>query len=640
LLTGLAYQVVGVTPPGFRDPMGVSSGVDIGVWRTPGFNAPDGFRSGRSWVGFGRLAGGTTLDRSASELTTLGEDLAAEWPEENTDRGFRPVPIRVWLTGPVRTTVLTLAGSVLVILLVACANIANLLLARALQKQRELAVRVALGASGGRLLRASMAEALVLSAAGGIVGAALAFAGLDAVVALAGGWIPQLEDASVDGRMLGFAALAAAVTGLTFGTIPGLRARSAAAAGWARGGGDGQGESRLRRGLVVLEVASAVVLLFGAGLFVRTFVALQQEELGIDTEGLVSMEMSDAGWVDLNEEAGAARWDEILAAVGAVPGVSAVGAIDIVPLEDSYSCDGTRRLDLPPPGPGEGMCTEVRAFLPGAFEAMGIGLVDGRRPDGRDRALGERSVWLSEEAVERLWPERGVRPLGSRLQIHSEEFVVAGIVTDVRHFGPARPVQPMVYLPAHQEPWNGVSRGLALVASIDGSVGDAIGRIRSAVSAAAPGVPVGDVRSGAQLAAGRVAAPRFRLALAVGFATATLVIALVGLGGLTSFSVSRRRREIGVRKALGARSHEIRRMVLLESFGLLGLGLLLGVAAALPLGFALSRFLHSVRPWDPVTLAGVALFMAVAVAAASYPSALRAAREDPADALRTGESSA
>ncbi|NNM32545.1 MAG: ABC transporter permease [Gemmatimonadetes bacterium] len=636
-LNGRPYQVLGVTPQGFRDPVGDSDGAAIGVWRTPAFHAADGFRSGRSWVALARLEDGTTLGDAESELIRLGAELSAEWPEENSERGFRPVPLRTWLTGPVRTTVLLLAGSVLLILLVACANVANLLLARALPKRNELAVRVALGASGRRILRAALLEALVLSAVGGAVGVLMAYLGLDLVVSLAGSWIPQLEDAAVDGRVLAFAALAAVATGVVFGTIPGLNAKRMALS--ARGATAERRESRLRRGLVVLEVATAVVLLFGAGLFVRTFVALQREDVGVEIEGLVTMELSDAGWIDLDEVGGGALWDQILTSVRSLPGVSSAGAIDIVPLADSWSCDGTRRLDLPPPEPGRGTCTEVRTFLPGSFEALGMGLLSGRRPDGRDGAGGDRSVWISEETARALWPDGDGDPVGAGLQIHAESWTVAGIVTDVRPFGPDQPVQPMTYLPAHQEPWNGVSRGLTVVARVHDSQSGMEREIRDAIYGVAPGVPVGNVRSGEQLAAGRVEGPRFRVALAVAFGGAALLIALVGLSGLTSFSVHRRRKEMGVRMVVGAHPSQVLRMVLGESLALLGLGLGLGILACLPLGAALSRFLHSVRPWDPITLGAVALVMALTVVLACYPAALRAARADPAHALRSdGES--
>ena len=633
-LNGRPYEVVGVTPPGFRDPLGDSDGVVVGVWRTPSFNAADGFRSGRSWTALARLADGRSLAGSAAELQSLGEDLAAEWPEENSDRGFRPVELRTWLTGPVQTTVLLLAAGVLLILLVACANVANLLLARGLPKQAELSMRVALGASGGRILRAALLEALVLSFVGGAVGVGLAYLGLDLVIATTGSWIPQLRGATVDGRVLAFAALAAVGTGLVFGTIPGLNARRVALS--ARGATGERRDSRWRRGLVLLEVATAVVLLFGAGLFVRTFIALQQQDVGVQVDGLVAIELSDAGWIDLSEDAGGALWSEVLGSVRSVPGVQAAGAIDIVPLTDSYSCDGTRRLDLPPPDPGQGSCTEVRTFLPGAFEALGIALVSGRRPDSRDGPGGDRRLWISEETVRTLWPDGRVDPVGERLQVHGESWSVAGVVSDVRPFGPGRPVQPMTYLPAPHEPWNGVSRGLTVIARAQvAQYGTVLQQVRAAIAEIAPSVPVGHIRSGAELAAGRVVGPRFRLVLGLAFGGCALMIALVGLSGLASFSVHRRRREIGVRLVVGALPSQMLYMVLGESLSLLAVGVLLGALACIPLGLALSRFLHAVQPWDPLTLGAVGLLMALTVAVVCYPAARRAAGEDPVNALRS-----
>ena len=626
-----AYRVVGVAPRGFEDPIGEAEGWVPQVWRTPWFDAGEWFRSGRSWKAIGRLAPGSEIGRANEELATLMADLARTWPDENQDRGMVAMPVQAWITGGARTTILVLAASVGVILLIACANIANLLLARSLRRADELAVRAALGASGGMIFRTTLAEALALGLVGGAGGVALAYGGMGAMASMASSWIPRIQGATLDGRVVTFAAVMSLTTAVVFGTLPGLWNRRLAQ--WTRTTTSGTGQSRVRRGLVVLEVASTVVLLFGAGLFVRTFDSLYRVDLGIETERLLTMDLHDSGWIALEPEAASAQWDEVLGRVAELPDVAAVGAIDIVPLGGNRSCDGTARTDLPPPGPGEGQCTEVRTILPGAFDALGITVVRGRAPSRADREDGVRVVWVSEEAERLLWPD-GAGGLGGGLRIHGEEFTVAGIVTDVRHFGPEQPPFPMTYLMAHQEPWNGIARGLALVARMRGEVEGLETVVRGAVEQAGPSIPVGPVRTGSELVSGRVSAPRFRVTLTLAFGGIALLIAMVGLAGVISFSVSRRRREIGVRLAVGARGAQIRTMVVREGLGLLWRGLTLGLLIAVPVGVGLGRFLHGVRPWDPVSVVAVCGVMFAGVLLACYPPALRAGRASPVSALR------
>lgn len=631
-VNNMPYLVVGIAPEGFEDPLGAGEGLDVRIWRTPWFDAAEWYRSGRSWKGLARLGPESSLTQANEELGRIFADLAAEWPEENRARTMFATPVSDWVVGPARTTILVLAGAVGLVLLISCANIANLLLARGMRRAQELSVRVAIGASGGQLFRATLVESVVLASVGGALGVGLAFLGLEGVISLASSWIPRLEGAAVDLRVLAFSAAAAVSTGLVFGVLPGLRSRRMAQ--WSRTSTPERAESRLRRTLVVVEVASTVVLLFGAGLFVRTFEALYRVDVGIDTERLVTVGLHDSGWLGLEPEAASAQWDRVLDGVRALPEVAAAGAIDIVPLADNYSCDGTNRLDLPPPAPGEGQCTEVRTILPGAFEALGITVVAGRPPASSDRDDAPRVVWISEATWRMFWPEGG-DAVGSGLKIHAEDFTVAGVVSDVRHFGPQEPPRPMVYLPAHHEPWNGITRGLTLVVQSRGAdVGGLGARVREAVEVVGPTIPVAAVQTGPELLAGRTTAPMFRLALAGGFAGVALLIAMVGLAGVLSFSVSRRRREIGVRLALGAESGQIRGMVMGEGLGLLWRGLVLGMMVAVPTGVALSRFLFGVRPWDPLSIVAVTVLMVVGVVAACYPPALRAARGSPMAALR------
>ncbi|MGI9626505.1 MAG: ABC transporter permease [Longimicrobiales bacterium] len=625
------YEIVGVAPEGFEDPRGQGEGFAVEIWRTPWFDSADWYRSGRSWKAFGRLAPGVSLEAANEELAQIMAGLADVWPDENTGHSMRAVPVQEWITGDARTTIVVLAVSVALILLIACGNIANLLLARGLRRADELSVRIALGASGGHLLRATLTEAVILAVVGGLSGVLLAFVGLELAKSLAGGFVPRLAGVSMNGRVLGFAVGVSVLTGLIFGALPGLRSRRIGRG--LRTATEQRRDARLRRSLVVAEFAFTVVLLFGAGLFVRTFDALYDVDVGVETQNVVAVDLHDAGWLELEPGAAEARWDRVLDRVSAIPEVASAGAIDIVPFADNRSCDGTARADLPPPAVGEGDCTEVRTILPGAFAALGIRVTEGRGPSNADRGSALPVAWISGSTRDLLWPN-SESPLGGRVIVHSVEFTVVGVVTDVRHFGPGEPARPMLYLTAHQEPWNGIARGLSVVLRTRGNADGLLQKVQAAVESASPEIPVGELASMDELLAGRVVAPRFRMALAGGFALIAFAIAMVGLAGVLGFSVSRRQREIGVRLALGADPHKIRRMVLVEGLEMLIRGLVLGLFIAIPIGALLSRFLYEVRPWDPIALATVTALMVLGLVVASLPAAVRAARGSPAGALQ------
>ncbi|MGD2071095.1 MAG: ADOP family duplicated permease [Gemmatimonadota bacterium] len=632
-INNVPYTVVGVVPRGFEDPRGQADRFAVEVWRTPWFDGRDWYRSGRSWVALARLAPGVSLEAADDEARAVMARLAERFPEENAGRSLTVAGLREALVGNVRQPLLVLLGAVAVVLLIACANVANLLLARGLERRREMAVRAALGATRTRLVVTSLLEGLLLAAAGGVLGVVLATAGLGAVVQLAGSALPRLAPATLDGGVLAFATATVLSTGLLFGAAPALQGARADGGMGERGNTDGRARRRLRRGLVLTEVALAVVLLVGAGLLLRSFDALQRTELGIRTEGLLAATLHGSAWWELEAGAAEAQWAAVLASARELPDVAAVGAIDIVPLTDNHSCDGTRRADRPPPPPGEGQCTEIRVVLPGALEALGIDVLAGRGPDDRDRGDAPRVAFIDEAARELLWPP-GEDPLGTPLEIHSETFAVAGVVENVRHFGPAAAYRPQIYLVAHQEPWNGIARGLTLlVSSGTGNPPDPTA-VRAAVGTVNPGIAVEDVRTGAELFSSAVTAPRFRTALLAAFALTALFLATVGLSGVMAFSVRRRTREIGVRMALGAGRRRVGSMVLREGLGITLAGLGLGALGSLALGRVLSGMLYGVRAADPGTVVGVAALVLVVAAGACWLPARWAAGIDPMRSLK------
>lgn len=634
---GTAYRILGVLPERFESPglEGSSWGAPE-VWRTPAFDAAGFPRSARSWAALARLRDGATLEAAASEAGTVAEALAREFPEANEGRGIGLVPLRDQLLGDADRVLWILLGSVVLVLLVACANVANLMLVRGTERRRELEVRTALGAGGLRLLASAASESLLLALSGTAAGVALAVA----VVRGLGGWfevvLPRAGAVSVDGGALLFAALLMVVTGLAFGAVPAHRALRRAGAGVpgsrTRGGTAGRNESRLRRLLVGGQVAVTVVLLVGAGLLGRSLSALYDVELGMAREGVVTAELHGSPFYDLSMDEATARYRTILDRLESLPEVRAAGAINILPLSGGFSCDGVTRDDLPPPPPGEDRCAEVRTVFPGVFEALEIPLLRGRLVGPDDGPDDPNVAVVSQSMAESFWP--GERSLGKRITVHGESAEVVGIVGDVRHFGPAREARPQLYLPAVQDAWGGTSYGFSLVVRGDRDAGDTAVAVRRVLEGVDPDIAVESLRSVGELLDGSVAGARFRTVFLGGFAGVALLLAVVGLGGVVAYSVRQRTREIGVRVALGARPDRVARMVVKEGGAVVAAGAAVGLVGALVSADVLSSMVFGVEVRDPWVVLGAPIVLTALGLLACWLPARRAARVDPVDALR------
>lgn len=633
-LSGDAYRVIGVTAADFEDPwlLDGPGGGGPQVWRTVASPPSEWPRSGRSWRGIARLRPDVSLEAAQSELDAIFARLAEEHPDANRSYSVRITPLRSLLAGPARPALYTLLGSVGLLLLIACANLANLLLGRALDRRGEIALHRALGASRWRMLHRALAEAAMLALAGGGLGVLLAVR-LGDVAQRLGAMLPRPVTGDVDGPVLLFALAVTTATGLLFGLAPALHATRGDEAlpgrDEARGGTLGLAGNRLRRALVVGEIALTTALLVGSGLLTRSFQRLGAVDLGLRTEGVVGLELHGAAWSELDAGAAQAQWDAVLEAVRAAPGVDDAGAIDYLPLAGSYSCDGIARADQPPPGP-EGRCAEVRVVLPGALETLGLPLVRGRGIDRRDGPDQPAVAVIDETMASTFWP--GEDPLGARFAVHGRTHEVVGIVGDMRHFGPGGVVRPMVYLHAPQEGWNGIARGLAVVAR-GADAPRLVAPIRGAIAGVNASIAIGDVNTLESLLARTVAGPRFRTLLMVAFAGAALLLAVLGITGVMSYSVARRTRELGVRLALGARPEEVLGLVLREGVRLVVLGVGAGLIGSLAVAGALDGLLFEVSARDPRVYLGVALLLATTATAACWVPARRASRVDPVAAL-------
>lgn len=636
-LNNEAYTVVGVAPRGFEAPgLGGAGYERPEVWRTPWFEASEWYRSGRSWRALARLAEGVPIGVAQAELTTAMRSLEETYPEENRGRTARLIPLHDALVGSSKSALTLLFGAVVTVLLVACANVASLLMSRAVDRRREVAVRAALGASRGRILTHVMAESVTLAVVGGAIGIGLAVVGLDALVALAGSALPRAEQVAIDPVVLLFAVAATLATGLLFGLAPALRALrtspGATLGGLSTRGsvGDAHG-ARTRRVLVRSELAMTVVLLVGAALLLRSLDQMHRVDLGVERDGVVTLELHGSVWWDLTPAEAADQYRRLTEEVTSLPGVLIAGATDYVPLDGNYSCDGTSRADLPEPLPGEGRCTEVRSITPGAISALGIDLLRGRDLLWSDGPSDPRVALVSQATAELFWPEE--EALGGRLVVHSDTFAVAGIVSDVRHLGPQADLSPFVYLPSQQEPWNGIARGMTVVVRGETGLESSIPELRAAVTRVVPDGPISAVRSMDALLAEAVGAPRFRTLILMGFGLTALLLSLVGVGGVMAYSVTQRTREIGVRIALGAESGDVLRLVMADGVRIVLGGVLAGLAVAVLATRLVSSFLFGVSPLDPLVLAAVPIGLGgIALLACAVP-ALRAARTPPTVAL-------
>jgi putative ABC transport system permease protein len=624
-LDGRDRTVVGVMPADFH-----SLGTKADLW-VPIRLPPEG---GRFLQVIGRLRPGTTLEQARTEMRAIGRRLAERYPAVNTGWGVTLVPLHEQVTGDVRPALLVLLGAVGLLLLIACANVANLLLGRAAVRRKEMAVRLSLGATRARLIRQTLTESLVLAGGAGLFGLGLAVWGTQTLVRLLPPdlALPRLDEVRVDGRVLGFALGISLLTGVLFGITPALFGSAVRLAGTLREAARGttSGRSRIRKALVVVEVALAVVLLVGAGLLGRSLQRLLEVDTGVRTEQVLTMRMWLAG-PQYGEAALRSFMARLLPRLKALPGARSVGAEQHLPLTGDKLGHRFYRADRPPPREGEVWSTDIRAVAGDYFGTLGIPLLRGRAFDARDHENAPPVVIINEELARRHFP--GEDPIGKRISYPWSDTIsveIIGVVGSIRERGPREEPSPAIYRPYAQMP-------TARVALVIRSAGDPLALASAAAAAVReidPSQPVAEVRTMEQVVSATVARPRLNLYLLGGFAGMALLLAALGLYGVVSYSVTQRSHEIGVRIALGARPADVLRLMVREGMGLTVLGLLIGLGAALAATHVMASLLFGIRATDPPTLAGVSAFVAAVALLASYLPARRATRLDPMAALR------
>lgn len=653
-LNGIATTVVGVMPPGFRMPLDFAANGTTQVYfpmaTTPenegAIPGPEMQQNGGShgFYGIVRLAQSVTVEMANAQLENFVAGLKRDGVY-NPARNFRAfvVGMESQVTGGVRNAILILFGATTVVLLIACANVAGLLLVRGERRRRELAIRVALGAQGTRLARLLFVESGLLALSGAVLGAAFAFIGVAAVRRSAPATFPRMAEVTIEPVVLLFSLAVAMLAAMLTGLLPALQATKVAPGDelkeGSRGATSGAGRLRWRQTLVSAEVALAVLLVVGAGLMVRSVGNLLAIDPGFRPDGVLAMRISTpSAWYPDSTRV-VAFWDGLQRDVAAIPEVKSAGAVLLLPLATEMGDWGLAVEGYTPP-PHTGTPADWQVVTPGYFETMGLRLVSGRFLDERDDMEGALSMVVNRKFVELYVKDR--EPLGTRVRIggnspDSLRYTIVGVVDDVRHNALTREVKAQFYASLAQfakAPGN-TRRTMSLVVRTDGDPMALVAPVRAAVRRADARLPVSEVRALEEVVKSSIAAPRFAMEMLGVFGVIALVLAAIGVFGVVSQVVALRQHEFGIRAALGASPSQLVGLSVKTGFRQVIAGLVVGIVAALVATRLLGALLHGVKPTDPLTF-GIVVFVTGAVALlASVAPARRAAKAHPNVVLRT-----
>jgi predicted permease len=566
-----------------------------------------------------------------ADTRRLGTQLQAEFPQTNGTITFSAASLRELIVGDVRTPLFMLFGAVVFVLLVACANVANLLMARASARQDELAVRAALGAGRGRLMRQLLTEAVVLGLAGAAVGLLVAYWGTHALVAAQPADIPRIDEIGLNATVVMFTLAVAIVTGLAFGVLPAVHATRGTLMGalreGGRGGASGAGGHRVRAGLVVAEMALAVVLLTGAGLLIRSFIELTRVNPGFQPERAISFRITMQGDRYKNGDAIRGQIAALLDRMRALPGVTATAATTLLPLSGRGSLVDFAVGNEPPP-PGVNAEIGFASATPDYLRAVGTSLVRGRTFTDRDDNKAPLVVLINDAGARQWFP--GKDPIGQRVIAGGVEREIVGIIADVLQRDPGQAPLAQLLAPVAQR----TSRSARIVVRTAGDPLALAASIRGEVRALDPNLPIAELNPLGELLTSSMARPRFYASLLTLFAGVALALAAIGIFGVLSYTVAQRSREISIRMALGASAGGVVNMIVGRAMLLAAIGLGVGIACAIALGRLVRSQLFGVSVVDPVTLGVVVLMLGTCAVVASWLPARRAAAIDPANALR------
>ncbi len=658
-LDGNSYTVIGIMPAGFAFPkFPKAADVWVALSRDPD---PTQFRKYARGAAFlnvlARLKPGIQKEQADAELETIASRLEQEYPHFNTGLGLGIAPLRQQVVGELKNGLLILLGAVAFVLLIACANVANLLLARATARRKEIAIRMALGASRGRIVRQLLTESLLLGVLGGALGLLLAMWGVDLLAVIpynaASALIPYTvspDQISLSGAVLGFTFVLSLLTGVFFGLVPALQAsRQDLNRSLKEGSASSIRGSRgydIRGLLMISEIALSLVLLIGAGLMIKSFLRLLEVDPGFKPDHVLTAEITLPRSQYSSDQQIASFYERLLDRIKTLPEVRSAGAITALPLSGTDNGSDFFIEGQPPPPPDNKNDTSYRAISHEYLQAMGIPVLQGRSFTERDRKDSPGVAIINESMARRFWPEEN--PVGKRVALSIEALKfpapnrppvfdipgamreIVGVVKDVRHYGLTSEPQPEMYVPYLQRP----AREMSVVVRAAGDPASLTRALQSEVLAIDPGQPLSRIRTMPQLLDDSVAKPRFNLLLLGVFAAVALTLAAVGIYGVVSYSVAQRTHEIGLRMALGAGATDVVKLVVGQAMVLSLTGVGLGLFAAFAMTRVMSGLLYGVSATDPAIFVVISLLLTGVALAASFIPARRAARVDPMVALR------
>jgi putative ABC transport system permease protein len=633
-LSGAPYEIIGVIPEGFSFPDRAE------LWRPLRID-PNQLDRGPHYLRVvGRLKPGVTLAQAQAEMSPLAARLSEQHPEKNAGHGVKLDLLRDVVVGDIGPALFILLGAVGFVLLIACANVANLLLARVGVRQKEIAVRTALGASRLRIMRQLFTESIMLAVGGGAAGLLIAIWGVKWLVSMGPNTIPRVHEVAVDPRVVGFTLLISAATSLLFGLAPALQASRSDLTDALKEGGRssaGRARNRLRSVLVISEVALSLVLLIGAGLMIRSFAKLNQIDPGFNPAEVLTVGVTLLPNKYPEEERVASFYSQLLEQAAATPGVVSVGAISELPFSGSNTNDSFTIEGRPPVAKQEEPGTEYRVVTPRYFEAMGIPLLAGRDFAETDTKQAPNVVVINEAFANRHFA--GESPLGHRIRLQGQErdpLLIVGVVGDVRDQRLDEQPIPEAFVPFLQDPlFNTYKRSMTIVARTKADPGGVVGSLRAGLTSLDKSLPVYDLKPMTEYLRDSLARRRFNLILLIAFAGVALVLAAIGIYGVISYGVTQRTHEIGIRMALGAGKGDVLRLVVRQGMRMALVGVSIGLLASLALTRLMESLLFGISVTDPLTFTVLALLLTSVALLACFVPARRATKVDPLVALRS-----
>jgi putative ABC transport system permease protein len=628
-LNGQSYTVIGVMPASFR-----YGGQNLDLWTPIAFTAQQAQNHGGHYLSVvGRLKPGVSVEQARTEMITIAGRLATQYPDANTGWSVKLGPMLEFAVRDIKPALLVLLGAVAFVLLIACANVANLLLARAAGRQKEIAIRTAMGARRWRIVRQLLTESVLLALTGGVVGLVLANWGMKLLLTLAPQNLPRINDASLDGRALGFTAAITLLTGMIFGLVPALQASKPNLNEVMKDAGRGSTESGrrqlIRSTLVVLEVASALVLLVGAGLMIKSFWRLQQVDPGFNPNNALTASVALPRRKYPEEDQQAAFYKQLIEKLATLPGVQTAGAGNVIPLSNDYVL-GFVIEGRPPLPPGAGQSTNYYAVSADYFKAMGIPLLRGRVFTEQDTKNTTRVAVINDSMAKKFFPNED--PIGKRIHVTNGPTTfreIVGIVGDVKHYSLEQTATLQTYEPYTQQPFS----NMTLVVRTAGDPTSLSSAIRNEVLKLDKEQPVSTITTLDQLVSTSIAQQKFSMLLLGVFAAVAMLLAAIGIYGVLSYAVTQRTHEIGIRMALGAGRRDVLRLVMGHGMILTGIGVALGLMAAFLLTRLMSTLLFSVNATDPLTFGLIPLLLVTIALLACWIPARRATQVDPLVAL-------